>query len=95
MSAEEWPSARDLMELGIPIKKRHSLLGLYRGVPATRRTSHYMNLPDCIIVYKGPIEAYVGKNREAIKKQVRRTIVHEIGHYWGLSEKRLRELGWA
>jgi predicted Zn-dependent protease with MMP-like domain len=54
-----------------------------------------MALPDCIIIYKGPIEAYAGQDKEAIRKQVRRTVIHEIGHYWGLGEKRLRELGWA
>ena len=95
VSAEEWPSVHDLRDLGIPTNNRRSILGLYRGVPATERTSRYMNLPDCIIIYKGPIEAYVGQNKEAIRKQVRRTIIHEIGHYWGLSERRLRELGWA
>ena len=95
VSVEEWPSIHDLKALGIPENNRHSLLGLYRGVPATRRTSHYMSLPDCITIYKGPIEAYAGNNKEAIRKQVRRTIIHEVGHYWGISEKRLRELGWA
>ena len=96
VSVEEWPSIQDLRDLGIPVKNRHSLLGLYRGVPATRRTSHYMMaLPDCTTVYNGPIETHAGKNKDAIREQVRRTVIHEVGHYWGLSEKRLKELGWA
>ena len=96
VSVEEWPRIQDLQDLGIHPKNRHTLLGLYRGVPATRRTSHYMALPDCITIFKGSIETYAGRNnKEAIREQVRRTIIHEVGHYWGISEKRLRELGWA
>lgn len=95
VSVEEWPRPQDLLSLGISLENRHSLLGLYRGVPATKRTSYYMALPDCITIFKGPIETYAGQDKDAIKNQVRRTIIHEIGHYWGIGEKRLRELGWA
>jgi predicted Zn-dependent protease with MMP-like domain len=92
---EEWPSPHDLIAAGFSPKDKYALLGLYHGVPATERDSHYMAFPDRISIYKGPIEAYVGPDEEAIREQVRRTVIHEIGHYWGLDDDRIEELGWG
>jgi len=95
VSVEEWPSPRDLIEAGLSPRDRYALLGLYHGVPATERDSHYMAFPDLISIYKGPIEAFAGADEDAIREQVRRTVIHEIAHYWGIYEERLEELGWA
>ncbi|MCL5736379.1 MAG: metallopeptidase family protein [Actinobacteria bacterium] len=95
VDVEDWPSAMDLEEAGLPSNARYSLLGLYHGVPNTVRGAYYMALPDRISIYRGPIEAVAGPSDEAIKDQVRRTVVHEIAHFYGLSDDRLNELGWG
>jgi predicted Zn-dependent protease with MMP-like domain len=70
------------------------LLGLYRGVPLTRRTSHYAGvLPDRITIYRRAICAMCRTDAEVVD-QVRRTVVHEVGHHFGISDQRLHELGW-
>jgi predicted Zn-dependent protease with MMP-like domain len=69
------------------------LLGIYQGVPLTRR-SHWMpyQFPDRIVVFQRTIES-VCRNREEIITQVRRTVLHEVAHHFGISDRRLRELG--
>ena len=70
------------------------LLGLYQGIPLTHR-SHYSNvLPDKISIYRGPITR-LARSRERIKEQVRRTVIHEIAHHFGIDDERLDELGWG
>jgi predicted Zn-dependent protease with MMP-like domain len=70
------------------------LLGLYQGIPLTRRTSSYAGvLPDRITIYQQAICA-ICDTREQVIEQVRRTVIHEVGHYFGISDARLRELGW-
>ncbi|OGD29036.1 MAG: hypothetical protein A2Y56_12095 [Candidatus Aminicenantes bacterium RBG_13_63_10] len=69
-----------------------TLLGLYHGVPFNHRGSYYGNTPpDVIVLYQGPIEAMGGGEAE-IRHRVREVLLHEIGHYFGLSEKELREI---
>jgi len=91
---EDWPDAQDLADAGLPGHDRYALLGLYHGVPVTERDSHYMAWPDRISIYHRPIEAVAGSDEEKIREQVRRTVIHEIGHYYGISDERLAELGW-
>jgi len=70
------------------------LLGLYQGVPLTRRTTFYAgDLPDRITIYHQAICA-VCDNEPEVVEQVRRTVIHEIGHHFGIGDARLRELGW-
>jgi len=70
------------------------LLGLYRGIPLTRRTTSYAGaLPDRITIYRRAISA-VCRTDEAVVEQVRRTVIHEVGHHFGIGDARLRELGW-
>jgi predicted Zn-dependent protease with MMP-like domain len=70
------------------------LLGLYRGVPLTRRTTHYAGaLPDRITIYRRAICAICRTDLEVVE-QVRRTVVHEVGHHFGIDDDRLHELGW-
>lgn len=72
-----------------------SLFGLYHGIPLTKRGSGYGNvLPDKISIYRGPITRY-WRRPDAIRAQIRRTVIHEIGHYFGIPEHRLHELGWG
>ncbi|MHC2994090.1 MAG: metallopeptidase family protein [Candidatus Atribacteria bacterium] len=87
---EDLPSQELLMEM--KIKSPYGLLGLYRGVPYTRRGIWYRNvLPDKIIIFKRPIEVRC-RNKEDIKESVRRVVIHEIGHYFGLGEVDLRKI---
>ena len=70
------------------------LLGLYQGVPLTSRTSAYAGvLPDRITIYRQAICA-ICRSEGEVAEQVRRTVIHEVGHYFGIDDKRLRELGW-
>jgi predicted Zn-dependent protease with MMP-like domain len=70
------------------------LLGLYRGIPLTRRTTTYAGvLPDRITIYRRAICALCDSEAEVVD-QVRRTVVHEVGHHFGIGDARLRELGW-
>ncbi|MGO8955940.1 MAG: metallopeptidase family protein [Streptosporangiaceae bacterium] len=70
------------------------LLGLYEGIPLTRRTTGYAGvLPDRITIYQQAICAICRTEADVIE-QVRRTVIHEVGHHFGISDERLRELGW-
>jgi predicted Zn-dependent protease with MMP-like domain len=70
------------------------LLGLYQGVPLTSRTTQYSAvLPDRIIIYRQAICA-ICDTAEQVAEQVRRTVIHEVGHHFGIGDDRLRELGW-
>jgi len=70
------------------------LLGLYEGIPLTSRTTHYAGvLPDRITIYQQAICA-ICDTEEDVVEQVRRTVIHEVGHYFGIDDDRLRELGW-
>ena len=69
------------------------LLGLYQGVPLTRRSSAYGGaLPDKITIYRGPLERHFGRDREELRVQVRRVVLHEIAHHFGISDERLHKL---
>jgi predicted Zn-dependent protease with MMP-like domain len=69
------------------------LLGLYQGVPLTRRTSFYAGVPpDKITIYEGPLERLYGQDPERLRREIRRVVLHEIAHHFGISDERLREL---
>lgn len=90
-----WPTPDELADAGLSPRSKYSLLGLYHGVPFTDRGAFYMALPDRISIYQKPIEAMAGPGEAGIREQVRRTVVHEIAHYYGISDERLTELGWG
>lgn len=72
-----------------------NLLGLYEGIPLTRREQYGgLAMPDRITVYRRPILARCRSEAEVIE-QVRVTVVHEVAHHFGISDARLEELGWA
>ena len=69
------------------------LLGLYQGVPLTRRGSNYSGaLPDKITIYRGPLERLSGNDPERLVEQIRRVVLHEIAHHFGISDQRLLEI---
>ena len=70
------------------------LLGLYEGVPLTSRTTGYAGvLPDRITIYRQAICARC-QTEEEVAREVRRTVIHEVGHHFGIDDERLHELGW-
>jgi predicted Zn-dependent protease with MMP-like domain len=69
------------------------LLGLYQGVPLTRRGSSYAAVPpDKITIYRRPLERLYGTSAGALRSAVRRVVLHEIAHHFGISDDRLMEL---
>jgi predicted Zn-dependent protease with MMP-like domain len=70
------------------------LLGLYQGIPLTSRSTYYAGvLPDRITIYRHAICAVCHTEAE-VADQVRRTVVHEVAHHFGITDDRLSELGW-
>jgi predicted Zn-dependent protease with MMP-like domain len=88
----EWrPSPTQSRALGL--RPGQTLFGLYQGVPQTQRTSSYgMVLPDKITIFQQPIEASCRSDAEVVQT-VRRTVLHELAHHFGISDDRLHELG--
>jgi predicted Zn-dependent protease with MMP-like domain len=69
------------------------LLGLYQGVPLTRRSSNYGGvLPDKITIYRGPLVRLYGHDPERLRGEVRRVVLHEVAHHFGISDERLIEI---
>lgn len=85
---EDEPDARTREEEGLG--EGETLLGLYRGIPRTERGSEYgvgMTLPDTVTLYRLPIlEAAGSTDPEAVAAEIRDTIWHEVGHYFGFDE---------
>jgi predicted Zn-dependent protease with MMP-like domain len=70
------------------------LLGLYQGIPLTRRGSGYAGVPpDKITIYRGPLERLYGPDGENLRRQIRRVVLHEVAHHFGISDERLAEIG--
>jgi predicted Zn-dependent protease with MMP-like domain len=89
---EQRPSQATLRRMNLA--PGNTLLGLYEGVPLTERTSGYMLVaPDLITIFQAPIEQVTNGDPEAIREQVRHTVIHEIAHHFGISDERLWELG--
>lgn len=89
---EEWPTQAQLASVGM--SSGGLLLGLYEGVPLTARSHAYgLVAPDKITIFRGPILRVCPPNDEAIRNQVRRTVLHEIAHHFGISDERLHALG--
>ena len=84
---EEEPSASDLDVLHDDDHGHGhgELLGLYRGTPMTRRSYDSFRMPDQIAIFRGPI-LRVSRTRDEAHRQIRETVIHELGHYFGLSD---------
>ena len=87
---EEWPSPDDLESVG----EGQTLLGLYTGVPLTDREGPEPPLPDCITIFRQPIMQSCASEEEA-EKEIQITLLHEIGHYLGMTEEDLHRLGYG
>ena len=87
---EDEPPGEQLRGLG----RGGTLFGIYHGIPLTERRDYGNVLPDKITIYRGPIVRY-DRTPDRIREQVRRTVIHEIAHHFGIEESRLRELGWG
>jgi predicted Zn-dependent protease with MMP-like domain len=84
-------ASRDLLS-EMELKSPFELLGLYQGVPLGQRGFYYGNvLPDKITLFRIPIES-ICQTKEEIEAKVREVVIHEVGHYFGLDDDRLREL---
>lgn len=89
---EEWPPDWLLEELGIP--PGDTLYGFYHGIPLPERSvSLTGNLPDKISLYRGPLEEDFPDPGE-LGREIRMTLLHEIGHYFGMEEEELDRLGY-
>jgi len=88
----EWPDQSEVLRAGL--EPGRQMLGLYEGVPLTKRGLHYtLVTPDRITLYRGPLLSISGSLAE-LREQVARTVVHEVAHHFGISEHRIRELGY-
>ncbi len=87
---ENEPSGATLSEM--EIEPPDSLFGLYQGTPLTERTWGYGNtLPDRITLYQAPIED-ASENEDDLVVCIGETLIHELGHYFGLSEEEIEEI---
>ncbi|HXE79351.1 MAG TPA: metallopeptidase family protein, partial [Vicinamibacterales bacterium] len=87
---EQEPEPELLEEMGI--EPPDTLFGLYQGTPLTERGSAYGNtLPDRIVIYQKPIEE-VSEDEDEIYTTIAETLIHEAGHYFGLSEEEIEEI---
>jgi len=87
---EDWADDETLEEMGI--EPPDTLYGLYRGVDLTQRDSSYGNvLPDTVTIYQGPIEEDCEDEAE-MQEVIRDTVVHEIGHYFGLDDETMHRI---
>ena len=87
---EDWADDATLDEMGI--EPPDTLYGLYRGIDLTQRDSGYGNvLPDTVTIYQGPIEEDCADEDE-MADLVRETVVHEIGHYFGLDDETMHRI---
>ena len=87
---EDWADDETLEEMGI--EPPDTLYGLYRGIDLTQRDSSYGNvLPDTVTIYQGPIEEDCEDEAE-MQEVIRDTVVHEIGHYFGLDDETMHRI---
>jgi len=91
IDVEEMPDEVTCRELRL--RDPRTLLGLYRGTPLTQRhVEAPYRFPERIVIYQQNIER-ICRTREQMVDQIRRTVLHEVGHHFGLNERQLRELG--
>jgi predicted Zn-dependent protease with MMP-like domain len=87
---EDWPTAEQLDG------RRGTLLGLYEGIDLTRRSpiNYGGVMPDRITIFRGPL-CRLARDEVDLARQIRVTVIHEVGHHFGIDDARLHELGWG
>jgi predicted Zn-dependent protease with MMP-like domain len=85
IAVEDEPTDEDLESIDDDGDDDSELLGIYRGVALTERTHDMQLLPDEIAVFRGPINRVARTRNEAVR-EVRETVIHELGHYFGLDD---------
>jgi predicted Zn-dependent protease with MMP-like domain len=87
---EDWPSPQQINKL--KLRNKAQLLGLYEGIPQTKRDSGYnMVLPDKITIFQKPIESECRSDKE-IEAEIGRVVQHEIAHYFGIGDATLYKI---
>jgi len=87
---EDYPTQGQLARTGL--KRGQTLLGLYEGVPLTKRSSHYgLVPPDKITIFQKPIEAKCRSDNK-VTAEIQRVVRHEIAHHFGIGDARLEQL---
>ena len=93
VDVEDMPDEATCRQVGI--RDPRTLLGLYRGTPLNQRhVEAPYRYPERIVIYKLNIERMC-RSKQKMVAQIRKTVLHEIGHHFGLSERHLRELGYG
>jgi predicted Zn-dependent protease with MMP-like domain len=83
---EDEPNPDDLADMELdPEEDGDELFGLYSGVPLIDRGTSYSGLPDRVYIYRGPILRACSSRREVVS-EIKKTVIHEIGHHFGLDE---------
>jgi predicted Zn-dependent protease with MMP-like domain len=89
---EDEPSPALLRELGMD-PRVDALYGLYEGTPLSERAHDFTALPDRITLFRGPLRRDF-RHRGRLRREIERTVVHEIAHFFGLDDDRVRRLGY-
>jgi len=89
---EDEPDDDVLCDLGLD-PRRDSLYGLYQGTPIGERADLHDGLPDRIVIYYLPLSEDFADEHH-LRREIRRTVIHEVGHFFGLGDDRLGELGY-
>ena len=89
---EEWPATKELVE--VQVDAPDGLLGLYTGVSLVDRGGDLPTLPDKITLFQRPIES-ICASKEEVVREIGKTLLHEVGHYLGIDEEGLEELGYG
>ena len=90
--------AAALQNVAVVVEDEHpddpDLFGLYEGTPLPERGDMAGALPDTITIFRLPLEEEFGDDPAELEREIRITVLHELGHYFGLDEDRLAELGY-
>jgi len=86
---QDWPTDKQLESVGV--KSGQGLLfGLYSGIPRTKGGHYAVKLPDQIIIFRIPL-MMISKNKDELERNIRNTVLHEVGHHFGMSESEIRD----
>jgi predicted Zn-dependent protease with MMP-like domain len=88
---EEEPSAALLEKMGVTPDQ--TLFGLYTGTPLTQRSIEYSGFPDRITIFRRPLLEEFDDPLD-LRREIGRTVIHEVAHHFGIDEERLVDLGW-